>query len=120
MQVYSNIISQNFNSFFNRLPQPAAVFGIDVVSRPKSSRIHSLNKIKHHTAMASFCEIFQLDDVLEAPGGDGIGKLRNGFINQCSIFDFNITAFRAALGQHQVNTGMLTDFDFPLDTVVAG
>ena len=50
--------------------------------------------------MASFCEIFQLDDVLEAPGGDGIGKPRNGLVDQGTVLNFNIAGFRTAIGQH--------------------
>ena len=68
--------------------------------------------------MASFGKTFQLNDMLEAPGSDGIGKLRNGLANQSAVFNFNITAFRSAIAQHQVNAGMRIDFDFPLDMAI--
>ena len=70
--------------------------------------------------MAIIREFFKIGYMFKTSCRNGIGKLCNAFGYQGTIYNFHIAVIPVAAGQHQVNPGMRTDFDFPLDNVISG
>jgi hypothetical protein len=98
-QVNGNIIGQNFNPPLDDPPQPFAIVGINLISRFEDPGIHSLNKIKHNTPAAGFDEAFQLIEMFEPSGCDGVGKPGNTVFDQRAIFYLNIATIFLTVAQ---------------------
>jgi len=118
LEVEPDVVAKDLHPSPHRLPQLLAVGGIDPVRRTETVRVHALDQVEHHRAVAASDLFPEFHQVFEAPGSYGVGKKGGSILHESAVLDLH-EALAPVAFQEEVHPGTVPVRDLGLQAFIS-